>query len=171
MKKSLFAIALLVVFAAVASAQVTSNSLSVTLKAVSPEFISLQPTMSPNINFNFQPGSTFADGDQMPGLAVSYNLASSKTITVCAYLSGPLQGLVQANTISADAVNLNAGNPGTLSFKGTACGQPNGLTWTSFSGQQGSKSVTSTGMFIQTGSKPPVPDTYTGTMNIVAQTL
>lgn len=172
MKKAVLSALVLALFTAIAvSAQVNSNTVSVTLKAVSPEYISLAQTMSPTISFNFNPGDTFANGDQNPGLVVSYNLATSKTITVCAYLDGPLTGKTAANTIPPSAVNFNAGSPGTLQFTGTACGRSNGLTWTSFSGQQGSKSVTSTGMFIQTGNTPPVPDTYNGIMNIVAQAL
>jgi len=170
--KKFFAITSILVLAllAVSASAQTSNMKSVTLKAISPEYITLSQTMSPTITFTFQPGSTFANGDQNPGLSLQYNLASSKTITVCAYLSGDLVGTNSANIIPMKDVNFNVGNPGTQQFTGTCGTIPNAVTWTQFSGQQGTTAVSSTGMFIATGGAfAPVPDTYTGTMNIIAQ--
>jgi|SRR5579859_13792 hypothetical protein len=171
MKKSLFAIALLLVFAAAASAQVNSNIQATTLKAISPAYISLQPTNSPTITFNFTPGTNNANADQKPGVSMAYNLKNS-TVTVCAYLAGDLVGTDGGGVIAPGSLNAILPS-GTVQFTKTCAGNSNAITVdTIHNATQASGVSESFWLFLAVpGNFPPAPDTYTGTMNIVAQAL
>ena len=174
MKKVVLAALTLALSAGVfASAQATSNVQPVTLKAISAEFISISPMSGPTVTFDFSKQGNYnnANADTPPSYTMKYNLLN-RTITVCAYLSGPLTGQANAShTIDPSSINATIGGK-TLTFNNTCSNYTNAITVDSIEGatQASSKTEAFQGMFIAVpGSFPPVPDTYTGTMNFVAQ--
>lgn len=170
MKKALFTFALIFVFASIAvAAPAPSTSTPVTLRAVVPEFLSIQSSGAPQVNFSFDAASpNWANGDNQPAYTLSYNL-TGETVTVYAFAT-PLVGQTDStHVIPASAINaLVAGK--TLTFSGTVLGQNNAIPLTTISNavQQNGQSVTFQGMFLATSSRPLV-DTYQGTMTFVAQ--
>jgi len=169
MKKTLVVIALLFVFAAVAMAappitSVTAPS-AVTLTANVPDFISLTGSQQPNVVFTFAPNGTLVQGSGMPSYNLAFNIAKSEHITVCAYLDGPLQGTVGSNKIPSGEVMEGFSQQ---TFDGNCGGNPHAITVAD--GLKGYNAGTQENMIlvINSGSVPPVPDTYTAQLNVVA---
>lgn len=170
MNKALIAFAALFVFAASAiAAPPASTSTPVTLRAVVPEFISIQSSGAPQVNFNFDPANpNWANGDNQPAYTLSYNLAG-ETVTVYAFAT-PLVGQADAtHVIPASAINAMVAGK-TLTFSGTVLGQNNAIPLATISNavQQSGQNVAFQGMFLTTSDRPLV-DTYQGTMTFVAQ--
>jgi hypothetical protein len=170
MRKALIAFAALFVFASIAvAAPPAFTSTPVTLRAVVPEFLSIQSSGAPQVNFNFDPANpNWANGDNQPAYTLSYNL-TGETVTVYAFAT-PLVGEADStHVIPPSAINaLVAGK--TLNFSGTVLGQNNAIPLATISNaiQQNGQSVTFQGMFLATSGRPLV-DTYQGTMTFVAQ--
>jgi hypothetical protein len=181
MKKVVFAILALTLSAACASAQTTSSNVqTVSLKAVVAEAITLDAPSASVVNFAIagNPFSTVAtNGDVAPTFNTNYSLKAGRTMTVCAYLTGPLVGATSSNTdsIGTGGVLAKFNNTGNfVAFDGnTACGMGSGLvietittTATVHSAVRNEKVELQIGPL---GGK--TPDTYTGTLNFVAQAI
>ena len=175
MKKVVFAILALSLSAACASAQSSTTPNAVLLKAVVPEFISIVSSGVPQVNFNATAASpNYINGDGAPAFTLKYNLAGSKTITVCAYIT-PLTGTDNTNSVVVQPgwVNFSYGKAQFGSFNSTCNGQSNAFVLDTIAHASSSTGTQEafTGMFIQTpGSGYALPpDTYSGNLNVIAQ--
>ena len=175
MKKSLFAIALVVVFATAAFAQ-KSNVQPVNLVAVVPEYITLDQPSTPVVNFAITPmntGNTL--GDTAPSFNTNWSLKPGKTVTICAYVNGPLKGSDATNseTIGTGSILAKWSSTGTFAaFDGnTACGMGSGLviSTTAVTPSTHTYTALSTVYLAIAGPQAKFPDTYNGVLNFVAQ--
>jgi hypothetical protein len=174
---ALVALVLALVCGVCASAQtISSNVQTVALNAVIPESISLDQPTAAVVNFAIQPmSSANTPGDAKPSFNTNYSLKPGRVMTVCAYLSGPLTGATTGNTdtIGTGSVLAQFTSTGNfVAFDGTtACGQSHGLVAQTFT----ATSVNHTGVVGTTVAlaiasfQAKIPDTYTGTLNFVAQ--
>ena len=176
MKKSLFAIALLAVFASAAAAQVSSNVQQVKLVAVVPEYLTLDQPSAPVVNFAITPmniGNTL--GDTAPSFNTNWSLKPGRNVTICAYLSGPLTGSDTNNkeTIGTGAILAKWSSTGTFApFDGnTACAMGSGLviSTTAVTSATHTYTALSTVYLAIAGPQAKFPDTYNGILNFVAQ--
>ena len=177
-----FAILTLALFAVSASAQtVTSNTQTVALNAVVPEAITLDAPSASVINFVIAgtPFSTSAtNGDVAPTFNVNYSLKANRSFTVCAYLpgTGALVGTGTNNDkiSSGNILGKFNGAGAFVAFDGnTACGQAHGLIVDTITSTSALHSVTKNEKVeMQVGPLGGItPDTYTGTLNLVAQSI
>jgi hypothetical protein len=152
-----------------------STVVPITLNATVGESITVTLTTGSTVNFSLT-GSSADAGLTIPAWTTRWNLNPTRTtVTVCAFLSGPLNG-TGGNTDTIPVANI-LGSPaatGTYTaFTGTGCGQPNELTINTYStASTGSKNVTeseSVALEINDSTLTLQADTYTGTLNIVAQ--
>jgi hypothetical protein len=133
MKKALvvlLAVTLLGSFTFAAPAN-TSNTQTVALKAVIPEYLALDVPSVSVVNFTMvYPYSAMVPGDNPVSFNTNYNLLPGKKVTVCAYLSGALLG-TGANTDTITPGNVLAKFNGAGNFaafdSNTACGMSSGL--------------------------------------------
>ena len=181
MKKAIFSVFVLALSAFCASAQtVTSNTQTVALNAVITESITLDQPSAPVVNFAIvgNPFSTSAtNGDVAPTFNTNYSLKAGRTMNVCAYLSGPLVGSTTGNTdtISANGVLAKFNSTGNfVAFDGNmACGMGSGLVieavHTTSIVHSAVRNEKVELQIAPLGGK--TPDTYTGTLNFVAQTI
>ena len=178
MKKVIFVALVLALFsAAFASAEtITSNVQTVALNAVIPEYLTLDQPTAAAVNFAIQPMSGApTPGDVQPSFNTNYSLKPGRVMVVCAYLSGPLTGALAGNpdTISTKSVQAKFNDSGSFtSFDGNmACGQSAGLIAQTFTATP----TIHTGVWLNKvalqilGFQAKIPDTYTGTLNLVAQ--
>jgi hypothetical protein len=171
--KKFFALSLVFAVALFAASAVAappaSTSTPVILRAVVPEFLSIQSSSAPQVNFNFDPANpNWANGDNQPAYLLKYNL-TGEPVTVYAFAT-PLVGQTDSShVIPPAAINaLVAGK--TLTFNGTVLSQNNAILLDTIPNaiQQTGKTVAFQGMFLVTSGTPLV-DTYQGTMTFVAQ--
>lgn len=161
----------------------TTTGAPVALTAIIPSYIGfLAPNVS-SVTFDFSAlGLNVATGLNITKLApgtnpswtLMYNLAGKPTVTVCAYVT-PLAGS-GTNSFAFTGADLYAAPNGGASaqFNATGCGQTgNAVVMDTISSAtfNTGKSEAFSGMFLQTpgGGVVPPPDTYTGTLTIVAQ--
>ncbi len=155
----------------------TSAAATVALAAVKPESISVTITTPGPVNFNPLTGTTTA-GSVTPAWTTNWNLKPSRTsVAVCVFLSGPLAG-TGGNLDTIPAANVQ-GQPGGVgpfaALTGSGCGQVNALTIsttviTGANRKNGSKSDSVAAQINETGIVPALSaDTYSGTLNIIAQ--
>jgi hypothetical protein len=176
------AVVALTLFAVSATAQtpIKSNTQTIALNAVLQEAITIDAPSVAVVNFAIV-GSPFStsvtDGDATPTFNTNYSLKSGRVLSVCAYLAAPLVGSTSGNTdtISANGVLAQFnGTGGYVAFGGgSACGATNSLlvdtfttTPTVHSAVRNNKIALQIGVL---GGK--TPDTYTGTLNIIAQAI
>jgi hypothetical protein len=181
MKKVVFGILALTLSAAFVSAQsVTSNTQTVSLNAVISEAITLDAPSAAVVNFAIA-GSPFStsttNGDVAPTFNLNYSLKAGRTVNVCTYLSAPLTGATSGNTdtITANGVLAKFNSTGNyVQFGGnTACGIGSGLVIESLVTTAAVHSaVRNEKVELQIGPLGgKTPDTYTGTLNFVAQAI
>jgi hypothetical protein len=173
MKKSVLAILALTFATAFASAQLSSNTQSVALSAVVPEQISIDQPSAAVVNFAIQPMSASnTPGDVKPSFNTNYSLKPGRVMTVRAYLSGPLTGITSGNTDTIGVGNVLAkfnGAGSFVPFSGNSAAT--GLiaqTFTATSANHTGVQLNSVELAIAS-FQARVPDTYTGTLNFVAQ--
>ena len=171
MKKALFVIAILFVFAGVAMAATpTATANPVPITANVPDWLSLGNANVPSVVFNFTPGSTTAQASAEPVYSLAYNLAKGEHVVVCAYLDGALQGSNAASDkITPDEILVVGGgeNQSGSFFTGTCGGFPHAVKIDDGTGYNaGTNEQLILGII--SGAIPPVPDTYTGNLNVMA---
>lgn len=125
---------------------------------------------------NFLLNGSISTGSTVPAWITQWDLKPQRTqVQVCAYLSGALTG-TGGNPDTIPASNVLGQPDGTGSFTaltGTACGQSNALSisitpLTSANRRNGSRSD-SIVLEINESGLSLSPDTYTGTLNLIAQ--
>jgi hypothetical protein len=170
-------LAILACLAATPARAQTSNIVTVALSATLPNSISVALTVPGPVNFTLTGSSTDA-GSVTPAWNTTWNLSpSTTTVNVCAYISLPLAGtggnsdtILQANVLGKpDATGS------FVAFTSTVCGQANGITVHSWSlASTGRKNITKSDsvlLEIDDSALTLQADTYTGTLNIVAQVI
>lgn len=162
-----------------AAGPAVANGGPVTLTAIIPSYIGFNAPTVNNVMFDYTNlGLSVATGlpitklaSALPGWSLMYNLANKPTITVCAYAT-PLSGS-GATSIPTSSIYAAPNGGATVQFTGDGCGQSGNVivmdTIANAASSTG-KSESFTGMFMQTPNGTVIPpDTYTGTLNIVAQ--
>jgi hypothetical protein len=163
-----------------AAGPTTANGGPVTLTAIIPSYLGFTGPSVSSVTFDYTNlGVGLAMGlpitklaSALPSWTLIYNLSGQPTITVCAYAS-TLAGS-GTNTIPTSSIYGSPnGSNSPAQFNGNGCGQSgNAIVMDTIANATSStgKSEAFTGMFLQTpnGSVIP-PDTYTGTLSIVAQ--
>jgi hypothetical protein len=159
-----------------AAAQITSGPQTVALSAVVVEYVSLDAPSTAMVNFIIQPPySAFPQGDVPVTFNTNYNVKPGKTVTVCAYLTGALAPSTVGNTDTISTGNVLAKFNGAGNFAAfdghTACGFGAGLIVNSYLTTPAAHSVTVNNRIDLELNNflGKVPDTYTGTLNLVAQ--
>jgi len=157
----------------------TATGGAVTLTAIIPSYIGFTSPNIQSITFDYTiDGLALAMGLPVTKLAgtnpswtLLYNLSGKPTITVCAYATA-LTGS-GTNSIPASSVYGAPNGGATLQFNGSGCGQTgNAIVMDTINGAtfNTGKTEAFTGFFLQTPNGAVVPpDTYTGTLNIIAQ--
>lgn len=161
-----------------AAGPTTATGGPVTLSAIIPAYIGFGSPNVSSVTFDYtnmgidvamgQPITKLASAD--PSWTLIYNLAGKPTITVCAYasdLTGTLGGTIQGSQLYA-----SPNGAGSVQFNGSGCGQANAVTMETIPDATSSIGRTESlkQLFMQTPSGTVVaPDTYTGTLSIVAQ--
>lgn len=155
--------------------QLNSAAQPVTLAAVQAESISVTITTGGPVNFNPLTG-TITSGSVTPAWTTNWDLKPSRTqVQVCAFLSGSLTG-TGGNTDTIPPANVK-GQPGAsgsfFALTGSACGQSNALSISTTAinaanRKNGSKSD-SVAVEIDQTALTLSADTYSGTLNIIAQ--
>ena len=163
-------------FASSAAAQVTATAVPMSLSALKPESITVTLTSSNTVTFNLVGGSADT-GSIIPAWTTNWNLKHSEnTVMVCVFLSGALSG-TNGNTDTVPMAYILGGPGGVAPFTaitGNGCGQiGNALVisttaLTNANRKNGSKSDS---VALEINDAPLVlqADTYSGTLNIVAQ--
>ena len=156
----------------------------VTINAIIPSYIGLSMPSVASVTFDYSylgagvatglPITKLATGNS-PSWTLSYNLVGSPTITVCAYAS-PLTGTNNSsNSIPTSSIYAATGKSGTnaFQFNSNGCGQTgNAIVMDTITGATHSTGTAEAleGMFMQTPNGTVIaPDTYTGSVNIIAQ--
>lgn len=162
--------------AAPAQAQMKSASQSIQLIAVKRASISVSLTNGGPVTFDLNGNLTA--GSSAPSWKTNWDLApgqESTTVSVCVYLSGPLTGAAgSAVTIPASRVEAKSeGSGGFKPLSGTACGQVNGLLVATVpinkANRKDGSQIDSLVLRVNEAGMSLPPDTYTGTLNILAQ--
>lgn len=151
----------------------------VTLTAIIPAYLGFGLPNVSSVTFDYTNiGSMVATGGPitklattpLPSWTLTYNLSGKPTVTVCAYAT-PLAG--STYSIPTSSIFAAPNGKATVQFTGDGCGQTgNAIVMDTIANATSStgKAEAFTGMFSQTPSGVVVPpDTYTGTLNIVAQ--
>ncbi len=183
--KKLFTASVLLVLAlfavsAIAQTPISSNTQTVALNAVLQEAITIDAPSAAVVNFAIvgNPFSTVAtDGDVAPTFNTNYSLKPGRVLSVCAYLTAPLVGSTSGNS---DTIGVNGvlaqfnGSGNYVPFGGgSACGATNSLLVQTLTATSSVHSaVVNNKIALQIGVLGgKTPDTYTGTINIVAQAI
>lgn len=176
MKKAALLAVVVLLAGTFASAQTTGTP--VALKAIIPSYIGFTGPNVSTVTFDFTNlGLNVATGlpitklaSALPTWTLMYNLDGTKNVTVCAYASA-LTG-VGSNTIPASSLyGQPVGGSATNPFTGTDCGQANSMLLDTIGSATSNPGKTEgfSGMFLQTPNGTVVhPDTYNGTLNIIA---
>ena len=197
MRKTIVLIAILLFVIALsvtpASAQTSATSGAVTIKAIVPEFIGLTAVQVSPVVFDFTGyQDRIAAGDKnvlwamvdqgaLPRWNMNYNLRN-KTVTVCAYASDLMGNgdMIKAEILVGQSLNMGSAYQNFI--KGTVCSNGNAILLDQIKGATSSMN-TNHGQPILEGFKllqlntnadgahVPTPDTYTGSLFIVAQTI
>jgi hypothetical protein len=155
-------------------AQLTSAPQPVTLNALAPESLSVTLTTPGPVTFNLNGGTV--PGSVVPAWTTNWNLANTRTsLAVCVYLTGALTAPAP-NTDTIPPANILGQPDATGPFAaltGAGCGQTNALVIsttaiTNANRRNGSRNNSVALEINQTGLSL-APDTYTGTLNIIAQ--
>jgi hypothetical protein len=158
-----------------ARAQLNSNTVTATLSALAPESLTVTLTTPGPVNFTLTGGSADA-GSVTPAWNTTWNLKPSRnTVTVCAFLTGALAG-TGGNPDTIPVANV-LGQPdatgGFSAFTSTVCGQANGISvhaWSLAStGRTNITKADSVALEINDSALTLEADTYSGTLNILAQ--
>jgi hypothetical protein len=161
--------------AGMANGQASSTPVPVTLIAHKPESVSVTLTSASTVNFALN--GTITAGDVSPAWTTTWNLfPTSSPVTVCVYLTGDLTG-TGGNTDTIPPANILGQPEGTGAFTaltGTACGQSNGLQINSVAINGSNKSGSANdSVALEINEASPAltlsADTYSGTLNIIAQ--
>jgi hypothetical protein len=157
-------------------AQLTSASKPVALTAFKGEGLSISPPTVSTVNFTLSGGT--ASGDATPSWATSWRLKPGRNyVHVCVYLSGPLMPLIPANPGSIPAANVLVAlndTPPFTALTGSACGFSNALEigTVHITGSNRSGQISGTiGIQINQSGLTLLPDTYSGTLNIIAEAI
>ena len=158
-----------------ARAQLNSTPQTVALAASKPESLSVTITTPGPVNFSPLTGTTTA-GSVIPAWTTNWFLVPQRNqVAVCVYLSGALSG-TGGNTDTIPAANVQGQPGGTGSFTaltGTACGQSNALsistTAINNSNRTNGSKNDSVALRINESGLSLSADTYSGTLNIIAQ--
>lgn len=156
-------------------AQLNSTPQTVALAATAAESISVTITAPGPVNFNPLTGTTTV-GSVTPAWTTNWDLKPQRNqVAVCVYLSGALTGTGgNADTIPAANVKGRPGGSGSFTaLTANACGQSNALSISTTvidnaNRKNGSKND-SVGLEIDQTGLSLSADTYSGTLNIVAQ--
>jgi len=168
---------LAVVFSAPAFAQLTSAPVPVALVALAPESLTVTLTSGATVNFTLTGGS--ADlGSITPAWTTTWNLKPSRnSVAVCVFLSGALTG-TGTNTDTVPMANILGQPDAAGSFTaitGNGCGQTgnalliNTYALTSPASRKNVSKNDSVALEINDSALTLEADTYSGTLNIVAQ--
>jgi hypothetical protein len=155
----------------------TSTPQPITLVATQAESLTVTLTGATTVNFTLN-GTATAPGSVVLTWTTTWNLNSTRTsVDVCVYLSGPLVG---TNTPTNNIPEANVlGEPEAAgaftALTGNGCGQiGNALlvstTATTAANETGTKND-SIALEIAGLAAPMPADTYTGILNVVAQTV
>ena len=144
------------------------------LAAVKAETISVTITLGGPVNFNPLTG-TITTGSLTPAWTTTWVLKPTRTaVQVCAFLSGALTG-TGGNIDTIPAANVK-GQPGGVgpftALTGAACGQTNALsisTTTITGANKNSSKSDSVVLEVDETALTLSADTYSGTLNIIAQ--
>lgn len=162
----------------------SANGGPVTLNAIIPGGMGFTGPSVQSVTFDYTnlglalatgaPVTKLASGPS-PSWTLFYNLDGSKSVQVCAYTSD-LVGTNVAHTIPGSAVYAATASSGTTAyqFNSTVCGHANAISLETIANATSSsgRSEALVGMFMQTPNGTVVaPDTYTGTLSIIAVTL
>jgi len=183
MKKAIFlALVLSLFFGPGFVAGQSANGGPVTLNAIIPGGIGFTGPSVQSVTFDYTnlgsalalgvPVSKLASGAS-PSWSLFYNLSNSPTITVCAYTSDLVGTNNSSNTIPGTAVYSATASSGTTAyqFNGNYCGHSNAIEVDTIANATSSSGTTEAlkGMFMQTPDGTVIaPDTYTGTLSIIA---
>src|SRR5574337_237225 len=157
-------------------AQITATPAAVALAATMNESISVSITTGGPVNFTLT-GSTTDAGSVSPAWTTTWDLKPQRnTVTVCVYLSGALTG-TGANTDTIPVANILAqanGGGSFLAMTGNGCGQAGNAfvvnTYTLATvGRKNISKNDNVSLEINNSALSLEPDTYSGTLNIVAQ--
>jgi hypothetical protein len=158
-----------------ALAQLTSPAQTVILTANATESIGVAISVGGPVIFTLTGGSTDA-GSVAPAWTTSWNLKPARTsVAVCAYLTGALTGTgVNTDTIPAANVLAQADSSGGFNpLTGTACGAGNAVTIHTYplttTATRHATQTDSVALEINDSALTLEADTYSGTLNIVAQ--
>lgn len=158
------------------SQALTSPPAPVVLSAKKPESLGITITTPGPVNFSLNGGTT--PGSVVPAWTTNWNLNPQRTsLAVCVYLTGALIGTgTNPDTIPPANVLAQPNATGTFfALTGSACGQTNAVTVNTIaiteSNRRNGSANDSAGLEINE-TTPPItlsPDTYSGTLNIIAQ--
>ena len=162
-------------FTSLAWGQLTSTPQIVALAATKQESLSVTITTPGPVNFTLT-GGTNDPGSAVPAWTTNWNLKPQRnTLNVCVYLSGNLNGTGgNTDNIPPDNVLGLADGTGTPTpLNSTAWGASNGLqiwaTAINNSNRVDGSHGNSVALQINDSTLTLSPDTYSGTLNIIAQ--
>ena len=162
--------------AGLANGQASSTPVPVALVAQKAEAISVTLTSASTVNFALGGGVTA--GDISPAWTTTWNLfPTSSPLDVCVYLNGALTGSIVGNTDTIPPANILGQPGGTGPFTaltGTACGKSNAwqINTISINGSNKSDGANDSVSLEINEASPAITlsaDTYSGTLNIIAQ--
>ena len=178
MKKVALLSILILFIGAVASAQTVGGP--VALKAIIPSYIGFSGPSVSVVTFDYTnlgigvamalPVTKLASA--LPTWTLIYNLDGTKTVNVCAYataLIGSGSNAIPASSLYGQSVAV--GGNQAFAFTANACGQANAMVLDTIANASSNTDKTEgfSGMFLQTPDGTVVkPDTYNGTLNIIA---
>ena len=159
-----------------------SGTTPVSLTAIIPSYIGFSTPSVSSVTFDYSNfGSAVVTGLNItrnatgasPSWTLMYNLVNSPTVTVCA-VAQPLVGQNSGTQISPAQIFAATQSSGSQAFQfnQTCAGQPNAILLDSIQHATSSTGTTESlvGMFMQTPNGTVLtPDTYVGSVNIIAQ--
>jgi hypothetical protein len=159
------------------AATLTSTPQPITLIAAQAESLTVTLSGASTVNFTLN-GTSPALGSVIPTWTTAWNLNSTRTsVNVCVYLSGPLVGTdTPTNNIpGANVLGQPEAAGAFTALTGNGCGQVgNALLISTTATTPGNESGTkndSVALEIAGLAMPMPADTYTGILNVVAQTV
>ncbi len=162
------------IFTTLAWGQLTSTPQPVVLTATKTESISVSAPAPGTVTFTLTGG--VASGVGVPAWTTSWNLSQSRnSVDVCVYLTGDLTSSGPDVIPPANVYGYKDGGGSRAALTNTACGSSNGLVIRTIpisnANRKNSSQTDSVSLEIDetTPSISIAADTYSGTLNIVAQ--